>query len=89
MACVRIRQNVLFGVLRHGSTADTRIQLVEERVQPTLARLTSRHLQQDLAHFSGGVLDRPANLCVSDTWIALLVELKLTLPADRVVMLTR
>jgi hypothetical protein len=76
MACVRRSQHLLFGVLRHSPTADTRVQRIEDRVQPTLARLTSRHLQQDLAHFSGGVLDRPANLCVSDTWIAGVVELK-------------
>ena len=76
MSCLRIRRSVLLGVLRQAPSADTRIQRIEERVQPTLARLTSRHLQQDLAHFSGGVLDRPANLCVSDTWIADVVELK-------------
>src|SRR6266508_844249 len=68
--------NVILGVLRQGLTADTRIQLVEERLQPRLARLTSGHLQQDLAYFSGGVLIRPANLCVTDTWVAAVVELK-------------
>ena len=64
------------GVLRQGPSADARIQLIEDRVQPTRARLTSWHLEQDLAHFRGGVLDRPAHLCVSDTWIAGVVELK-------------
>lgn len=63
-------------VLGQGPSADAGIQLIEERVQPTLAYLTSEHLQQDLAHFSGGVLDRPADLSVTDSWIALLVELK-------------
>jgi len=80
---VRIRQNVLFSVLRHSPTADTRIQRIEDRVQPTLAHCTSGHLQQDLAHVSGGVLDRPADLCVTDTWIALLVELKRQCGIDR------
>jgi hypothetical protein len=38
--------------------------------------LTSGHLQQDLAHFGGGVLDRPADIAITDTWIAGVVELK-------------
>jgi hypothetical protein len=75
MACVRRSQHLLFGVLRQGSTADTRIQFVEERIQPTLARVTSGHLQQDLAYFSGGVLNRPADFSVTDTWVATVVEL--------------
>jgi len=64
------------GVLRQGSSADARIQLIEDRVKPTLAGLTSGHLEQDLARFRGGVLDRPADLAVGDTWIAIVVELK-------------
>jgi hypothetical protein len=63
-------------VLQQDPSADAGIRLIEERVQPTLAYLTSRHLQQDLAHFSGGVLDRPADLSVTDSWIALLIEFK-------------
>jgi hypothetical protein len=65
----------LSGVSRQGSSADARIQLIEDRVQPTLARLTSGHLQQDRAYFGGGVLDRRSDLGVTDTWIAG-VELK-------------
>jgi hypothetical protein len=38
--------------------------------------LTSGHLLQDLAHFRGGVLNRPANLAITDVWITSLVELK-------------
>src|SRR4051812_32342448 len=64
------------GVLRQVASADARIQLVEERVQPTLARLTRGHLQQNLAYFSGRVLDRPADLTVTDTRVATAVELQ-------------
>ena len=63
-------------LLAEGPGADARIQLIEDRVQPTLAWLTSGHLQQDLARFRGGVLDRPADLTVTDTWIASVVELE-------------
>ena len=70
------RLHAVLGVSRRSPSADSRIQLVEERLQPSLARLTSGHLQQDLAHFRGGVLDRPADLCVTDTWVAGVVELK-------------
>src|SRR5262245_35081803 len=76
MSCLRIRQNLLLGVLRQDPTADARIQLVEDRVQPTVARLTSGHLQQDLVYFSGGVLDRPADFTLTDTRVAIVVELK-------------
>ena len=64
------------GVLRQGPAADTRIQLIEERVQTTVTRLTSGHLLQDLARFTGDVLNRPADLGISDVWIASVVELK-------------
>jgi hypothetical protein len=60
------RLRAVSGVLRQGSSADARIQLMEDRVQPTLADLTSGHLEQDLARFTGGVLDRPADLTVTD-----------------------
>src|SRR5262245_12731326 len=63
-------------LVRQGPSADASIQLIQERVQPTLARVTSGHLPQDLAHFRRGVLDRPADVSVADSWIALLVELK-------------
>src|SRR5665647_126157 len=53
----RVRLTRLLGVSRRSPSTDSRIQLVEERLQPTLARLTSGHLQQDLAHFREGVLD--------------------------------
>jgi hypothetical protein len=33
-------------------------------------------MQQDLTHFRGGALDRPADLSVTNMWIAALVELK-------------
>ncbi len=64
------------GVLRQGPTADARIQRIEDRFQPTLTRLTSGHLLQDRARFRGGVLDRPADLAITDVWIASVVELK-------------
>ena len=68
--------DALLGVLRQVPSADACIQLLEDRVQPTLAGLTSRHLEQDLARFRRGVLDRPADLAVGDPWIAIVVELK-------------
>ena len=58
------------------ASAEARIQLVEDRVQTTLARLAGGHLPQDLAHFRGSLLDRPADLGVTDTWIAGVVEFK-------------
>ena len=61
------RLRAVLGVLRQGSSVDARIQLIEDRVQPILADLTSGHLEQDLAGFTGGVLDRPADLTVTDT----------------------
>src|SRR6266498_1260653 len=76
MACMRRSQRLLFGVLRQAPTANTRIQRIEERVQPTRAYLTSGHLQQDLAYASGRVRDRPADFSVTDTRVASMVELK-------------
>jgi hypothetical protein len=70
------RLHAVLGVLRQLPSADARIQRIEDRVQPTLAGLTCRHLEQDLARFSGGVLDCPADLAVGDPWIAIAVELK-------------
>src|SRR5450759_650356 len=72
----RVRLTRLLGVSRRSPSTDSRIQLVEERLQPTLARLTSVHRQQDLARFRGGGLDRPADQCVTDTRIAGVVALK-------------
>jgi len=66
----------LLGVLRQVPSADARIQLIEDHVQPTLAGLTSGHLEQDLARFRGGVLDCPADLAVGDHWIAIVIEFK-------------
>jgi hypothetical protein len=71
-----VPSNRWLGVLRQAPTADARIQRIEERVQPTFTRLTSGHLLQDLAHFRGGVLNRPADLAISDARIASVVELK-------------
>ena len=73
---MRRSQRLLFGVLRQAPTANTRIQFVEERVQPARASLTSGHLQQDLAYVSGRVRDRPADFSVTDTRVASMVELK-------------
>jgi hypothetical protein len=38
--------------------------------------LTSGHLLQDFAHFRRDVLDRPADLTLTDAWIATAVEFK-------------
>jgi hypothetical protein len=62
--------------LRQVAGAKAGIQLIEEHFQAALAHLTGGHVQQDLAHFGGGALDRPADLSVTDMWIAALVELK-------------
>ncbi len=70
------RLHAVLGVFRQSPTADACIQLIEECVQPTVTRLTSGHLLQDFAHFRGGVLDRPADLTLTDVWIATVVELK-------------
>src|SRR5512143_1155459 len=76
MSCVRISQNLMLGVSHQGPTANTRVQFIEDLVQPTLACWTSGHLQQDLAHFRGDVFDCPANLALTDASIAGVVELK-------------
>jgi hypothetical protein len=67
---------LMLGVLRQGPTADARIQRIEELVQPAVSHLTSGHLKQDFAHFRGDVFDRPANLAISDGWIAGVVKLQ-------------
>lgn len=64
------------GVLRQGASADARIQRIEDGVQPTRTRLTSGYLEQDRACFRRGVLNCPADLGVSDMWIAIVIELK-------------
>ena len=55
---------------------DAEIQSIEEQFQPALTRLMSGHLLQNLAYFNGGVRNRPADLTISDIWIASVVELK-------------
>src|SRR5664280_2182528 len=67
---------LMLGILWQGPTADARIQRIEELVQPAVSRLTSGHLKQDFAHFRGDVFDRPANLAISDGWIAGVVKLQ-------------
>ena len=63
-------------VLRHVASADARFQLVKDRVQPTLAHLTSGHLEQDRAYFRRGVHDCPADFSITNTGVASVVELK-------------
>ncbi len=62
--------------MRHTPCADACIQLIEDRVQTALPGLTCGHLEQDLARFFRGVLDRPADLAVGDLWITIVIELK-------------
>src|SRR5450830_374779 len=67
---------LMSGILRQGPTADALIQRIEELGQPAVSRLTSGHLEQDFAHFRGDVFDRPADLAISDGWIAGVVKLQ-------------